>query len=399
MRRGILFAVILALTFAFVGCSGSEESKNTSANSEDMSTTTPSSSTFIQTEQTEQAEQTQQPQQTPSTNNSTVKKPADKKAVEEPYIGQWQIVKELAFAPASTYSNDDIKAIIGKKLTLSKESATCFGDKAEYLNNKAVNPDYKKTVISKEDFEMNNRVTFDKLGITGDSITQIDAADAKGNGATFFIKDNNTLILSGGGVFFELKRVQASADNSPLGAYKAVLQNKAEFFSTDDKKKLYLNDFLTNNGIYDITFKATKFAVLDMDGDNTPEVVLELSSGDLPSFYEVLHYMNNTVYGYIFTYRSLTGLKADGTFMYSSGAADNGVGKLKFGPDAYSVDVLGCIKSSEGDADLIISYFIGDKEVTKEEYDAFIDEQIEKKDAVWYEFSQEDIESKLSVKS
>jgi hypothetical protein len=178
-----------------------------------MNATTSSHPTSSQTEEAQQTQKT-------SGTSLTVKN-----VVEEPYLGQWQIKKELAFAPASTYSNDDIKAMIGKKLTFSKESATCFGDNIEYLNNTAVNPTYKKTVISKTDFQTNNRVTFERLGITGDSITQIDAADAEGNGSTFFIKDNNTLILSGGGVYFELTRIQVLSNSSVLEGYKAVLEN------------------------------------------------------------------------------------------------------------------------------------------------------------------------------
>ena len=181
---------------------------------------------------------------------------------------------------------------------------------------------------------------------------------------------------------------------SVLEAYKTVLQNKIEFFSTDSKKKLYLNNFLTNKEIYGTIFTVTHFTVLDMDGDKVPEVVLELSVGNEPQFYEVLHYMDDTVYGYLIVYRGLESLKADGTFNYSNGAADTGIGKLKFGSDAFKTDILGYSESSEGG---IISYFINNKRVTKESFDSFINEQSEKKDAVWYEYSQQIIKTKLSA--
>lgn len=193
------------------------------------------------------------------------------------------------------------------------------------------------------------------------------------------------------------KITMPSNNNSVLEAYKAVLQNKTEFFGTDNKKKLYLNDFLTNKEIYDTIFKVTHFTVLDMDGDKVPEIVLELSVGNEPAFYEVLHYMNDAVYGYLIAYRGLEGLKADGTFGYSSGAADNGFGKLKFESDAFKTDILGYSESSQGDANLIISYFVNNKPVTKESFDSFMNEQFEKKDAVWYEFSQKNIETELSI--
>jgi hypothetical protein len=190
---------------------------------------------------------------------------------------------------------------------------------------------------------------------------------------------------------------QMLSNNSVLEAYNAVLQNKTEFFSTDSKKKLYLNDFLTNEEIYGTVFKVTHFTVLDMDGDKVPEVVLELSVGNEPEFYEVLHYMNDTVYGYLIVYRGLEGLKADGTFGYSSGAADNGFGKLKFESDTFKTDILGYSKSSQGDVNLNISYFINNKPVTKESFDSFKNEQSGKKDAEWYEFSQKNIETELYI--
>lgn len=195
----------------------------------------------------------------------------------------------------------------------------------------------------------------------------------------------------------ENTKTQILSNNSVLEAYKAVLQNKAEFLSTDSKKNLYLNDFLTNKEIYGTIFKVTHFTVLDMDGDKVPEVVLELSVGDEPEFYEVLHYMNGVVYGYLIVYRGLEELKADGTFRFSSGAADNGWGKLRFESNAFKTDILGYSKSSQGDTNLTISYFINNKPVTKESFDSFTNEQSGKKDAVWYEFSQKNIETELSA--
>ncbi len=189
----------------------------------------------------------------------------------------------------------------------------------------------------------------------------------------------------------------APSGNSAFEAYKAVLQGKAEFFSTDNQKELSLNDFLTNQEIYETIFEATQFAVLDMDGDKVPEVVLGLSVGNEPQFYEVLHTMNDTVYGYLFPIRGLQGLKTDGTFGYSSGAADSGFGKMKFETDTFQTDTLGYSESSQGETELTVSYFINNEPVTKEAFDSFASEQSAKEDVAWYEFSEENIEAELSV--
>lgn len=191
--------------------------------------------------------------------------------------------------------------------------------------------------------------------------------------------------------------VDADEKSLSMEAYKEVLQNKAEFFSTDNKKNVYLNDFLTNKEIYGTTFELTHFTVLDMDGDKIPEVILELTVGNYVEFYEILHYMNGEVYGYIRVLRGLMQLKTDGTFTYSSGAADTGIGKLRFESNASLTDIiLGYTESSYNNDSTTISYFINDKPVTEESYKAFLEEQDEKKDAVWYEFSQKNIETELS---
>lgn len=187
--------------------------------------------------------------------------------------------------------------------------------------------------------------------------------------------------------------------NSVLEAYKAVLQNKSNFFSTDSKKNVHLNDFLTNKEIFGAILKVTHFTVIDMDGDKIPEVVLELSVGDNnPMSFEILHYIKGEVYGYNIVYRGLETLKADGTFRFSNGAADNGWGKLIFQSNGYKIDQLGYSKSSQVGGKLTIAYFINNKSVTKGAFDSFMKGQDVKKDAVSYEFSQKNIETKLAIK-
>ncbi|QDR81789.1 hypothetical protein SPTER_32020 [Sporomusa termitida] len=127
---------------------------------------------------------------------------------QEIFYGQWVIKKVLAYGPVGTYSQDDIKSIAGRKLSFSQEQASCFGDQLKYVDDIAINPVYKKTVVSASDFVTAYRLTLAALGITSDAISQIQAADAQGNGCIFFIKDNDTLILAGGGVFFELVRAR-----------------------------------------------------------------------------------------------------------------------------------------------------------------------------------------------
>jgi hypothetical protein len=184
--------------------------------------------------------------------------------------------------------------------------------------------------------------------------------------------------------------------SSAMEAYKIVLQNKIEFYNTDSKKKVYLNDFLTNENIFvGVKIKINQFTVLDMDGDQIPEVVLKLTVGEETDFNEVLHYMNGEVNGYFFVKNQLCDIKNDGTFRWlSGGLMYNGYGKLKFQNKSYELDELAYLNSKYNDESyttLTSSYYINNKLVTKDLYQSFVKEQDAKKDVKWYEFSQENI--------
>ncbi|QQZ63245.1 hypothetical protein JI735_12610 [Paenibacillus sonchi] len=185
-----------------------------------------------------------------------------------------------------------------------------------------------------------------------------------------------------------------------MEAYKTVLQNKIEFYSIETKKKVYLNDFLTNNEIYGTTSKINHFAVLDMDGDKIPEVVLGLTVDENPNFVEVLHYMNSEVYGYFFGNDQLSDLKTDGTFRWLSGGLTyNGYGKLRFQTNSCEIDNLAYHESSatnESSTTFAIAYYINNKLVTEDSYKAFVKEEDAKRDVTWYEFSQENISTVTS---
>lgn len=178
-----------------------------------------------------------------------------------------------------------------------------------------------------------------------------------------------------------------------LESYKAVLQNKNKFISTDEKNNVYLNDLLTNGKVFDAIFKIKRFTVLDLDDDKIPEVVLELATGEYPQFYEILHYMAGTVYGYIKGNRQFNSLKVDGTFGWAGSAAYNGFGKLRFKPEASEIDDLGYRDSIfDGKSTYTDKLIINNKPVTEESYDSFRKQQDEKQDVVWNEFSQQNIE-------
>lgn len=195
-------------------------------------------------------------------------------------------------------------------------------------------------------------------------------------------------------------------ESSAKEAYQKILQNEGSFFCSDDKTDVSLHEFLKNNSKNKNTLEVTNFTVLDMEGDGIMEAVLELSYGEDPYSFEVLHYDNGTVYGYNIAYRGLEQLKEDGTFHYTNSTTDVGVQKVtKFESDIYATETLGYSQLDTSDTsdtdseETKILYFLENKSVKKELFDSFMKEQNEKEDAPWYEFTQENIETELGLVS
>jgi len=187
----------------------------------------------------------------------------------------------------------------------------------------------------------------------------------------------------------------AAADPAALSAIKAVLLGNAEFYETGIRETLdisRLNQAVSSDGA--VTVKTTRFAIIDLDNDGMKEVVLRLQvNGNDDYGFEVLRYQDGVVYGYVMWYRSFNQLKADGTFSFSSSAMDSGFGALSFTDQTCSVDKITYSESSyDTGNNLSVSYFANNKRVTQDKFDAAIKKQDEKPDAVWHDFTNDNIE-------
>lgn len=225
MNKKILLIALISMSVFTAGCTKQKVSESQSQPTISMQTKTDNTAkSTIANTSTSNSTSTATAKSTPN-NSSTVNKTSTVtkesttkgntttnstgtvKQPQEIFYGQWVIEKPLAYGRVGTYGSDNITQLIGRKLSFSKEKATCFGETIKDLDNVVISPVYKKTVVSKDDFEAASpAITFDKLGIKANSIIQIQTTDSKGNGCTFFIKDNKTLILSGGMTFFQLVR-------------------------------------------------------------------------------------------------------------------------------------------------------------------------------------------------
>ena len=186
---------------------------------------------------------------------------------------------------------------------------------------------------------------------------------------------------------------QAIDSDAAIEAYKAVLQDKMTFYCTNDKKNYKLSEYDYWNDEEKLPLKVVRFAVIDMNGDGAPEVVLELTTG-FDGAYEVLHYENDMVYGFNHSYRAISDLTSDGIYGGSSGANDSGYyKKVSINKDTYREEALGY---SQTEADGSISYYVGTSKVTESQYEEFQEKMwayARQYPAAWMDFTDEEIAS------
>ncbi len=123
------------------------------------------------------------------------------------YYGQWLIKGVLSYGAVGTYSSEDAEKLIGKSLSFSDNEANIINDQPSDSTSSIENPEYQETTITAEDFLLNFHMTFDKLGITTNSVTAVVIAESDETaGCTLLLKDNSTIILIAGGTYFELMK-------------------------------------------------------------------------------------------------------------------------------------------------------------------------------------------------
>ncbi len=181
-----------------------------------------------------------------------------------------------------------------------------------------------------------------------------------------------------------------------LSAYQAVLQNKAEFFSTDANKNLNISQL--NQAISsEVTVDVTNFAVIDIGHGGTPAVILSLNVNGNGYGVEVLSYQDGIVYGYTFSGRQFGDLRTDGTFVSSGGAADVGICTITFDKTTYSIDKFTyCESNTDSENNMSESYFVNHQSATEDEYNEAFSQWQKIPNVTWYDFTAANIGTKLS---
>ncbi|MDD3335506.1 MAG: hypothetical protein PHI98_08305 [Eubacteriales bacterium] len=165
--------------------------------------------------------------------------------------------------------------------------------------------------------------------------------------------------------------------------YQAVLLGQEAFVDAFDQSPMLLDDWLTR--LEDVPLYYSQFSVLDLNVDGIPEVVLSVGVGEDTDYgFLILCLREGTVYGYEAVYRAMQDLKSDGSFSFSSGAADNGFGTAILDGNEFSINELAYCQSEENGG---ISYFVGGEAVAEDAFRLAVEQQAQKENAHWYEYS------------
>lgn len=172
-----------------------------------------------------------------------------------------------------------------------------------------------------------------------------------------------------------------------------VIRCESTFWHTGAKKYMYISQ--VGNQCFDglsVTFP--RFTVADIDRDLNDEIVLvQTVGGDEYYGYLVLKSVDGVVRGYEVFYRAMLSLKADGTFSFSSGAADNGFGYLKpEGDSIHLVELAESVSSNDG-----VVYFLNGQTESENLFREAVKVQDQKPDIVWYDLTNENLSALINA--
>lgn len=183
-------------------------------------------------------------------------------------------------------------------------------------------------------------------------------------------------------------------------SYKSVLLGESNFRNRsgliDESLNISEIKLAVADDDEDIVVRVLKFAVVDLDGDEEEEVVLWIQvGGDAYWGFEILHYLNGEIYGYPIWYRCFYNLKTDGTFSTSYSAADQGMGRMTFSENGYSVSEAYTHTTFLGDGEYTVEYFVNNEPCSIDDYFDVVEGQDQKTDVEWYDFSEDNINALL----
>ena len=177
-----------------------------------------------------------------------------------------------------------------------------------------------------------------------------------------------------------------SAVETAKERFGAVLLNEEMFFNLDQGKEMTLSQFCEDaTAMAEVDVALTRYALADLDADGIPELLLEITYNKTNIYGTLVLRYEEDITGYEFTYRQLMEIKDDGTFRYSSGAADNGVAHLRITDEGWEYEILSGVKSVGEE----IIFFKHHRQISREEYEALMESQDSKPELHWQNYHAE----------
>ena len=205
------------------------------------------------------------------------------------------------------------------------------------------------------------------------------------------------LCLSCGAGLAEDRPEPISLPNA-LSAYQGILQDGDSFLFWGDGRPSNLARLAETLEDFPLAFP--RFALADLDQDGIPELILEEvpEGSEYAWAFVVFHIQDGTVYGYEMVYRALLELKEDGTFSYSSGAADNGYGYAAFTSERMEIVPLAFSQSGrDAQGNDTVSYFIENQPISPHSYNQALTAQEKKANAEWHNLTDANIQALLAA--
>lgn len=140
----------------------------------------------------------------------------------------------------------------------------------------------------------------------------------------------------------EEQEVPEQKDTTAAEEFAAVLKNQTEFYFTDKAPHNHAHSYYQNEGLlselqygYENNYDIVNFAVVELNGDGIPEVILEV-----PNYfgYIILHYKDNQIFGVGTTFNSFFHLKKNGLSMSMGGVESGSVNRVYFMGDTMFFD-------------------------------------------------------------
>ena len=182
-------------------------------------------------------------------------------------------------------------------------------------------------------------------------------------------------------------------DPADLPAIAAVLNDGNEVYVPSDKTNKTLQDALNHEFAEGAGYDS--FAVLDVDGDGKLDVVLNVTVYGEALGYLVLTSADEVICAYGFYYRAMIGLKEDGSFSFSSSAAESGV--ATFYKDENRDAQYNVLAESKLDENENVVYFVNGEAADEDAFTAVINAQNEKADVTFVPATAENLALYLTI--